>query len=61
MFLTVHSAVGLVIPHYVKNPFLAFFAGFILHYVFDIIPHGDTKIPKKYHNLIHIALDYDIS
>jgi len=56
MFLTVHSATGLLIGQYVKNPLLAFLAGFISHYVFDIIPHGDTQIPKQYHNLIYLAL-----
>ncbi|MCX6744444.1 MAG: hypothetical protein NTX82_02880 [Candidatus Parcubacteria bacterium] len=56
MFLTVHSAVGLTIANYIKNPLLAFFVGFILHYVFDIIPHGDTQIPKKYHNIVYITL-----
>jgi len=56
MFLTVHSATGLVIGNYVKNPFLAFFVGFILHYLFDIIPHGDTKVSKKYHNVIYMTL-----
>ena len=56
MFLTVHSAAGLVVGNYVKNPFLAFFVGFILHYLFDIIPHGDTKVSKKYHNVIYMTL-----
>ncbi len=35
---------------------MAFFLGFICHYIFDIIPHGDTKAPKKYHNIIYITL-----
>ena len=56
MFLTVHSATGLLIDQYVKSPLLAFGAGFISHYIFDIIPHGDTRIPKQYHNIIHITL-----
>ena len=56
MFLTVHSATGLLIGQYVKNPLLAFFAGFISHYLFDIIPHGDTQVPKQYQNLVYITL-----
>jgi len=56
MFLTVHSAVGLTIGQYVRNPLLAFLAGFISHYIFDIIPHGDTKVPRQYLNLVYLAL-----
>jgi hypothetical protein len=56
MFLTVHSATGLLIGQYVKNPLLAFLGGFISHYIFDIIPHGDTQVPKQYQNLVYITL-----
>jgi len=56
MFLTVHSATGVVIGQYISNPFIAFVIGLILHYIFDIIPHGDTKVDNKYKNPIHIAL-----
>lgn len=56
MFLTVHSAVGLTIGQYVKNPLLAFLAGLGFHYIFDIIPHGDTQISKKYYNVVYITL-----
>jgi hypothetical protein len=56
MFLTVHGAVGLAASQYFANPLLAFLVGFILHYVFDIIPHGDTRVSKKYWNPIHITL-----
>jgi hypothetical protein len=56
MFLTVHSAVGLAASKYFHQPILAFIAGFIMHYVFDIIPHGDTRAPKKYHNVIYMTL-----
>jgi len=55
MFLTVHAATGIVIGQNISNPLLAFLIGFIIHYIFDIIPHGDTKVPKKYKNPIHIA------
>lgn len=56
MFLTVHSAVGLAASKYFHQPILAFVAGFILHYLFDIIPHGDTRAPKKYLNVIYMTL-----
>jgi len=55
MFLTVHSAAGLVASQYIANPILAFIIGFILHYFFDIIPHGDSKIPKRYWNVVYIT------
>ncbi|MCX6746410.1 MAG: hypothetical protein NTX00_05400 [Candidatus Parcubacteria bacterium] len=56
MFLTVHGAIGIIIGQRVSNPVLAFIFGFISHYLFDIIPHGDTNAPKKWNNLIHLAL-----
>lgn len=56
MFLTVHGAIGVIIGQRVTNPVLAFIFGFISHYFFDMIPHGDTKAPKKWNNLIHLAL-----
>ena len=55
MFLTVHSAAGLALAQYIKNPLLAFITGFISHYIFDIIPHGDTNAPKKYYNIIYLT------
>jgi len=56
MFLTVHGAIGIIIGQHIKNPFAAFIAGFISHYLFDIIPHGDTNAPAKWKNPIHLAL-----
>ncbi len=41
MFLTVHSVAGIAIGQAIANPAGAFFAGFISHYILDIIPHGD--------------------
>ncbi|MCX6743297.1 MAG: hypothetical protein NT116_03600 [Candidatus Parcubacteria bacterium] len=55
MFLTVHSAIGIIIGQNVHNPFLAFILGLASHYVFDLIPHGDTNAPEKWKNNIHIA------
>jgi len=55
MFLTVHGAIGIIIGQQIKNPLFAFLAGFFSHYLFDLIPHGDTKAPEKWKNPIHIA------
>jgi len=55
MFLTVHGAIGIIIGQHIKSPVLAFLAGFISHYLSDIIPHGDTNAPEKWKNPIHIA------
>ncbi|MCX6740612.1 MAG: hypothetical protein NTZ49_05290 [Candidatus Parcubacteria bacterium] len=54
MFLTVHSSVGLVVSRGVTNPLWAFFIGFIFHYIFDIIPHGDTKVSAKFYQIKYI-------
>jgi hypothetical protein len=56
MFLTVHGAVGILIGQHVKNPLLAFVIGFLTHYLFDIIPHGDTKAPAKWKQVKYMAL-----
>lgn len=56
MFLTVHGAVGVIIGQNISNPLLAFLLGLLSHYIFDIIPHGDTKVAKKYKNPIYIGL-----
>jgi hypothetical protein len=55
MFLTVHGAIGIIIGQRISNPLLAFVVGFISHYIFDIIPHGDTRAPEKWKNIIHTA------
>jgi len=44
MFLTVHSTVGVIIGQTTGNIWLAFLAGFISHFLLDIIPHGDTEL-----------------
>ena len=56
MFLTVHGAIGIIIGQRITSPWLAFILGFIFHYIFDIIPHGDTKFPKRYYNVIYASL-----
>ncbi len=51
MFITVHAAAAAVIGKKVTNPYLAFILGFVLHFVGDIIPHGDEQLGKKFFGL----------
>ena len=44
MFLTIHCTVGAIAGKYANNILLAFLSGFILHFIFDAIPHGDEKL-----------------
>jgi hypothetical protein len=46
MYLTVHSAIGAAASQFAPSPLVAFILGFILHFVFDTIPHGDEWIKK---------------
>lgn len=48
MFISVHAATSLVIGRAVTSSPLAFILGFILHFILDIIPHGDEKLGKKF-------------
>ena len=47
MFLTIHSTVGVIIGEQTNSIWLAFILGFISHFIFDIIPHGDKKPEEK--------------
>lgn len=44
MTLTTHAVIGAVIGAATGNPLLAFTAGFISHFLVDIIPHGDREL-----------------
>lgn len=48
MYLSAHTAAGLVIAQAVPNPFLAFLIGLISHLILDFIPHGDEHLVKKH-------------
>jgi len=51
MFLTVHSLAALTSVKYIPNPLLLFIVNFLLHYILDIIPHGDgSGINKGFKN-----------
>lgn len=41
MFLTGHAVVGMTIGYATGDPITAFFTGWLSHYLFDVIPHGD--------------------
>lgn len=47
MLLGAHLMSGAVAGEIIENPFLAFFLGFILHFVVDAIPHFDTTDDHK--------------
>ncbi|MFA6428925.1 MAG: hypothetical protein WCV84_00300 [Patescibacteria group bacterium] len=49
MFLTTHAAIGVLLAEaFPSHPLLAFFLGFGVHFLTDIIPHGDSLIYKGY-------------
>ena len=52
MFLAVHAAAGAIVGTEIPNPWLAFAAGFILHFILDVIPHGDHELGKRFFGLI---------
>jgi hypothetical protein len=56
MFITIHAATGALVGTEVGNPFLAFLLGFFLHFVLDIIPHGDCEMGKKFWGLLNKRL-----
>ncbi|HJN85179.1 MAG TPA: hypothetical protein QF873_02585 [Patescibacteria group bacterium] len=44
MTITTHATLGAVIGVSTGNIWIAFFAGFISHFLIDIIPHGDREL-----------------
>ncbi len=62
MFLTTHAAAGILISHYVSNPYAVFGLSLASHFVLDFIPHGDEhlfhdeewKVHKRYRRPILI-------
>ncbi|MFA6322729.1 MAG: hypothetical protein WCX71_04620 [Candidatus Buchananbacteria bacterium] len=44
MFSTVHGTVGAIIGKATGNIFLGFAGGFLAHFLFDAIPHGDENL-----------------
>lgn len=56
MFITIHAATGALIGTELSNPLIAFGIGFILHFLMDIIPHGDRELGKKFFGLLNKRL-----
>ncbi|MFA5020801.1 MAG: hypothetical protein WC517_01940 [Patescibacteria group bacterium] len=52
MFITVHAAAGALIGTELPNPYLAFAAGVLVHFLMDIIPHGDHELGKRFFGLL---------
>ena len=50
MFLTVHASAGIIIGQQTGNIWLAFLAGFISHFLLDIVPHGDQGLINDRYN-----------
>jgi hypothetical protein len=48
MTLTAHAAMGAVIGEAVGNPLLGFVAAVVIHFLIDIIPHGDNFLSDNY-------------
>jgi hypothetical protein len=48
MLFAAHSIIGGVVGSELENPFLAFLAGFVLHFLLDTIPHYDTTDGGKF-------------
>src|SRR3989339_696868 len=48
MTLTAHAAMGAVIGEAVGNPLLGFIIAIAVHFLVDIIPHGDSFISDNY-------------
>lgn len=48
MTLTAHAAMGAVIGEMIGNPVLGFTAAIIIHFVIDIIPHGDNFLSDNF-------------
>lgn len=51
MFLTVHASAGIIIGQQTGNIWLALLAGFISHFLLDIVPHGDQDLIKDRYNI----------
>src|SRR3989338_5268573 len=62
MFLIVHATVGAAIGERLEPPIISFWAGFLSHFIADIIPHGDERSgrelfrPERRHLLVILAV-----
>jgi len=53
MFITVHAATGALIGTEITNPAVSFLVNFALHFLMDIIPHGDRELGKRFFGLLN--------
>ncbi len=44
MFSTIHGTTGALAAKYSGNIFIGFFTAIFLHFIFDLIPHGDENL-----------------
>lgn len=56
MFITVHAAAGAIVGTQISSPFFAFLVGVGLHFLMDIIPHGDRELGKRFFGLLNKKL-----
>lgn len=57
MFITIHAATGALVGTQIANPILSFLINFALHFVMDIIPHGDKELGKRFFGLLNKKLN----
>jgi len=48
MFLTVHTAVAIIVGKSVMSAPWAFILGLASHFILDLIPHGDSQLASKF-------------
>lgn len=48
MTLTAHAAMGAIIGEMVGNPLLGFAIAVVIHFLIDIIPHGDNFLSNNF-------------
>ncbi|MDD4994961.1 MAG: hypothetical protein PHW53_00600 [Patescibacteria group bacterium] len=48
MLIVTHAITGAVVGQLVKNSYISFLASLVLHFLMDIIPHGDTEECRHY-------------
>lgn len=53
MFLTTHAAAGLLASQKLSTPLIAFLVGLGLHFLMDIIPHGDEEFAERGRDIHH--------
>ena len=55
MLIAIHATVGAIVGSNVQKPVWSFILAFLLHFVVDMIPHGDANTYKAYKNKEHVT------